>query len=572
MRTTGLGAALDGGLSPSDLRDARLLGAQLDVLGGIMAGSSLSDALTALLRTVELVAADGMLGSVLLLDTDGIHLRHCAAPSLPASYNAAIDGLAIGPSVGSCGTAAYRHERVVVEDIATDPLWAPFRDLAAAANVQACWSTPILGSDNSVLGTFAMYYPYPRRPSTADLALIDVLVRTVAMAIERSRADEQRDQALAAERAVALSLQHSLLPTVPPAVGAVRLEARYRAGDPGVEVGGDWFDAVAVDGGLVVVVGDVQGHDVEAAALMGQLRTVVRAFATEGHPPASILARANDYLCRLGTERLATVFTARMDAEARVATVASAGHPPMVVMSPASPGGWHCEGLDVAPGTPLGIGDTWHETSVILPPAAVLLLFTDGLIETRSSDIDAGLARLCTALQALPVGASLTDVLDRALSLIPAGQRKDDVALLAATATARGEAHGYTTQRWLPAQSVSVPLARSWAEGVLRGWALPPSVVETSTLVLSELVSNAARHTDEAIGVTVGLNDGTGEVEVEVFDRSHRLPQLRAAKSDDTAGRGLQVVASLAHTWGVREEPAGKTVWAKLTTTGTTPG
>jgi GAF domain-containing protein len=225
----------------------RMLNAQLDLLADVAAGVPLDDALTELLQAVEATSPDGVLVSVLLLDDDGTHLRHCAAPSLPAEYNDAIDGIAIGPTVGSCGTAAYTRQQVIVSDVETDPLWEDFRDLARAAGLRACWSTPVIGSDARLLGTFAMYYPQPQVPSAADIALIDVLVRTVQVAIERSRADEQREYELAAERTAALTLQHSLLPEVPPRLGPVELEARYRTGDPGVEVGGDWFDAIEVD-------------------------------------------------------------------------------------------------------------------------------------------------------------------------------------------------------------------------------------------------------------------------------------------------------------------------------------
>src|SRR5262249_4884199 len=128
--------------------------------------------------------------SVLLLDADGVHLRHGAAPSLPESYNRAIDGLAIGPSVGSCGTAAYRREPVCVSDIAGDPLWAPSAELGLSHGPPACWSSPVLSCPAEVLGTFAMYYRQPRHPAPRDLRAVDIVTRTVAIAIEQSRAEQ----------------------------------------------------------------------------------------------------------------------------------------------------------------------------------------------------------------------------------------------------------------------------------------------------------------------------------------------------------------------------------------------
>lgn len=178
-------------------RAVSLLAGQRQVLERIIAGQPLPVVLDGLLRMVEERSGDGVIGSILLLDEDGTHLRHGAAPQLPADYVAAIDGVAIGPAVGSCGTAAYRREQVVVEDIATDPLWEDFRHLALGAGLRACWSTPILAGDGELLGTFAMYYRVPRRPSPDDLEVIDLLVRTSAIAIGRARADRERDRALA---------------------------------------------------------------------------------------------------------------------------------------------------------------------------------------------------------------------------------------------------------------------------------------------------------------------------------------------------------------------------------------
>jgi PAS domain-containing protein len=165
-----------------------LLTAQADALADVVAGRPLVLVLDDLLRAVERTSPHGVLASVLLLDDDGRHLRHGSAPSLPSEYNAAIDGLEIGPSVGSCGTAAYRRSRVVVEDVETDPLWEDFRDLARRYDLRACWSTPIIGAGDEPLGTFAIYSRVPRRPGASELAAIDVMAGTFALVIERSRA------------------------------------------------------------------------------------------------------------------------------------------------------------------------------------------------------------------------------------------------------------------------------------------------------------------------------------------------------------------------------------------------
>lgn len=157
------------------------------VLELAMADSPLEQTLGELIRIVESTSRTGVLGSILLLDRDGIHLRHGAAPSLPDTYCEAIDGAEIGPCVGSCGTAAFTAEPVFVSDIASDPLWVDFRELADAHDLRACWSIPILTAGRKVLGTFAMYHREPREPTVRDLVLVDLVTQTAALVIDRDR-------------------------------------------------------------------------------------------------------------------------------------------------------------------------------------------------------------------------------------------------------------------------------------------------------------------------------------------------------------------------------------------------
>ena len=170
-------------------RSQALAASQAQLLEFVAGGAGLPRVLEHLARFVE-EHGDGVLASILLLDRDGLHLRHGAAPSLPASYCDAIDGVAIGPSVGSCGTAAYRRERVSVPDIANDPLWSEFSELALAAGLRACWSTPIFATDDSLLGTFALYYREPRAHDTRDLELVELATHVAGIAIERARSEE----------------------------------------------------------------------------------------------------------------------------------------------------------------------------------------------------------------------------------------------------------------------------------------------------------------------------------------------------------------------------------------------
>src|SRR5262249_51704053 len=154
-------------------------------------GSPIGEVLAGLCQTVEQLGQDdGLLASITLLDVDGLHLRHGAAPSLPESFNHAIDGGTIGPRVASCGTAAFRGEQVVVNDIASDPLWAEYRELALSHGLRACWSTPIRARDGQVLGTFDVYYRQARTPSAEHLRLASLVGRTAAVIIERKRTED----------------------------------------------------------------------------------------------------------------------------------------------------------------------------------------------------------------------------------------------------------------------------------------------------------------------------------------------------------------------------------------------
>ncbi|MBT1157270.1 EAL domain-containing protein [Aminobacter anthyllidis] len=160
------------------------------VLEMIAMNAPLGEVLDRLVRLME-AQLDGVFGSILLLDEDGVHLRHGAAPSLPADYSKAIDGVAIGPDVGSCGTAVYRRQAVVVADIASDPLWKNYSELAALHGLRSCWSTPILSHHGDVLGTFAMYSREVREPKSAETHLTELTTRIAAIAIERKRAEDQ---------------------------------------------------------------------------------------------------------------------------------------------------------------------------------------------------------------------------------------------------------------------------------------------------------------------------------------------------------------------------------------------
>lgn len=205
-----------------------LLEGQSQILEMISQGDSLPQILDAIVRWVETQSQGGMLASLLLLDRDGQHLLHGAAPSLPDAYNQAIHGTQIGPAVGSCGTAAFSKATVIVEDIATNPLWAEFRDLALAHGLAACWSTPLIARDGRVLGTLGMYYRHSRRPSPDDTHLIQLVTRTAVVAIEHQQAEDEREQLRAREQQILRQVEverqrlHDLFMEAPAAITVLR--------------------------------------------------------------------------------------------------------------------------------------------------------------------------------------------------------------------------------------------------------------------------------------------------------------------------------------------------------------
>ncbi|MFI6133757.1 GAF domain-containing protein [Micromonospora sp. NPDC051141] len=213
------------GLETTQVKHAqRLMAEHRALVEQIARQAPLAEVLDGMARCIEQLAPEELLVSVLLADPDGQHLRHGAAPSLPDFYNQAIDGIATGEGVGSCGTAAHRREPVVVTDIATDPFWTDFRPLAERAGLGACWSTPILGRDGGLLGTFAVYHRTPRVPQDADLALARVFTGTAALAIERHHIEQAEAAADARARAA-----HDELARVVRAERELRAEAEQRA-------------------------------------------------------------------------------------------------------------------------------------------------------------------------------------------------------------------------------------------------------------------------------------------------------------------------------------------------------
>ncbi len=354
------------------------------------------------------------------------------------------------------------------------------------------------------------------------------------------------------EAAIADELQRSMLPPqVAPLLPGVEIAQRYLPGSRSAQVGGDWFDALPMPGSRVaLVVGDVMGHGIASAAMMGQLRTAVRTLTALDLPPDEVLRHLDDLAQRLGERYLATCVYAVYDPVARRCSLASAGHIPPVRRRC----GGTAELLDIPAGAPIGVGGVPFKTVEIeAADGDLLVLCTDGLVEKPGEDIGAGLDALCAAVTTH--GRSLDQLCDKLLREVRPEQRRDDVALL--VAKMRGVA-SEDIAHWLLTPRPSTPSrARALTRRTLAGWGLADCAPITELLV-SELVSNAVRYARRPIELRLLR---TNVLICEVTDDDHHLPTLDHAGETDEAGRGLSVVSQLAQRWGASRTATGKVVW-----------
>jgi DNA-binding response OmpR family regulator/serine phosphatase RsbU (regulator of sigma subunit) len=405
------------------VRSERLLTAQRDILALIAGGQPLSDTLEAIVSTVETLSGSGARASVQLVSADGRHLVHGAAPSLPAAYNRAVDGIEIAPSAGSGATTAHRGEEVVVADTLSDPRWADQRDLVAEHGLRACWSVPIRADDGGLVGTFAIYYDEPREPAREDRRVVDLLSQTAGVAIGRARDAENRARRLA-------ELQSSLLPRALPEVPGIAVAVSFHPADRGLEVGGDFYDLFPLPhGAWGFVIGDVCGHGAEAAAVTALTRHTTRAIARMEESPARVLDLVNQELRASDHERFCTAQYGRLEPVPNGfrLTLACGGHPPPLIRR----GSGKVEAMR-SHGPLLGVfaDARFPEARVLLHPDDMLLLYTDGLIERNPRvDGEGALRSLLGDLPRTDVDGLLADLEARALGSPPA-RLLDDAAVL----------------------------------------------------------------------------------------------------------------------------------------------
>ncbi|OIJ67879.1 ATP-binding SpoIIE family protein phosphatase [Streptomyces mangrovisoli] len=360
------------------------------------------------------------------------------------------------------------------------------------------------------------------------------------------------------QESVAETLQDSMLPHIPARMAGCDIATRYLPGTLLGRVGGDWFDSVKLPGArTALVVGDVMGHGLNSAAMMGQLRTAVQTMAALDLPPAQLLRNLDDLAQRLGDSYLATCLYAVYDPIAGELLIANAGHiPPVLVRAE----GGRSELLALPTGAPIGVGGVPFEAvTVRVEPGDRLVMCTDGLVEVRGEDIGVGLATLCES--AAHPAASMDDACDTIIrALNTRGGRKDDVALL--MARLNGIEPDDVAEWRLALEPAEAGRARAAVREQLHEWGLA-RLADTAELLVSELVTNAVRHSRRR---PVELRLVRGETLLcEIEDDDHELPTLLSAEPGAEFGRGLRVVSTLAREWGTSRTTAGKTVWFELT-------
>ncbi|GAU67242.1 putative protein kinase/phosphatase [Streptomyces sp. NBRC 110611] len=421
------------------------------------------------------------------------------------------------------------------------------RDISPLINGRSMLIVPLKARD-VVLG-FMILLRHPERTEFNDMDRVTgaELAARAGLVLDNARMYTFQEN-------VAETLQDSMLPRIAPRMAGCDTATRYLPGTRLGRVGGDWFDTIKLPGSrTALVVGDVMGHGLNSAAMMGQLRTAVQTMAALDLPPAQLLRSLDDLAQRLGDGYLATCLYAVYDPIGQQLTMANAGHVPPVLVRAAD---GRSRLLELPTGAPIGVGGVPFEAvTVPVEPGDRLVLCTDGLVEVRGKDIGVGLAAL--AESAAHPAASMDDACDaiiRALNVTD--DRKDDVALLMVRLNGI-PLHAVAEWR-LAIDAREVGRARALVGRQLADWGLGPAV-ETAQLLVSEVVTNAVRHAHTQHVVLRLVR--TDALLCEVWDDDHALPQLLNAGADDESGRGLRVVSRLAREWGTSRTSSGKAVW-----------
>ena len=463
------------------------------------------------------------------------------------------------------------------------------------------WSVLPLTVGGRMVGAWLAAFAYPVRFTADERAVLTTVARMLAQTLYRAEEEES-------ERRLAAGIQRAMMPSLGPPIPGLSLTGRYVPTGGGLQVGGDWYDVISLPSGSVaLVIGDVQGHDVRAAGVMGQLRLAVRAYAVEGHRPEGVLSRACRFLSglvmgsdrqmapRTGAagapseggapvdgvgdfedQRFATCLYVEVDPATGTLEVARAGHLEPAVRS--------ADGTvlvrSTAGGLPLGVDpdSDYPCTRLVLEPGETMLLCTDGLIETGGHDLVTGWERISSAF-AKHGDRSLETLADSLVSTVHGpssyhtegplkGHRDDDIALLLLRRSGRAAQHPvarHTALEISQGDPVRIAEARRQLRGLLHDWP-DPEQVETAELLASELLANVVKHTDGDAWLVAEVTGRLGgrRLRVEVSDSSDELPHKQQPGELASSGRGLMLIEFLSDAWGVVPRGEGKTIWFEL--------
>ncbi|WP_244366128.1 ATP-binding SpoIIE family protein phosphatase [Streptomyces malaysiensis] len=500
--------------------------------------------------------ADGLIVSVM---ESGRH-RVVGSAGYTQDFVQLLDGIPIADN--PVAADALRSQGLwFVESVADHRRRYPMLEDVAAASQKQSWAfLPMIASGHAI-GVCVISFTQPHSFNDEERALLTALCGLVGQALERARLYD-------VEHARAQGLQRSLLPRTLPCLPAASAAARYLPAGRGEQIGGDWYDVIPLSADRVaMVIGDVMGHGIPEAATMGQLRTAVRTLADLDMPPDELLSRLNDLVSDLGEDWYATCLYAVFDPITRICSFSLAGHPPPVVVHPDGA----VDMPRLTPDPPLGAAEPPFEIHQLpLPEESLLVLCTDGLVESPDQDLDRGLAQLqqILAQHAVPVFTArdeadstrhLDDLCDTVVSaLLPQhGQTIDDAVLLIAHTGAVNASDVATCI--LPDDPRAAGQAREFVRERLDIWGLDELAI-TTELLASELVGNVIRHAEGPIRLRL-LNSRC--LTCEVYDGSLSTPRIRHAAYTDEGGRGLQLVSALSRRWGARYLRDGKCIWTE---------
>jgi GAF domain-containing protein/anti-sigma regulatory factor (Ser/Thr protein kinase) len=421
--------------------------------------------------------------------------------------------------------------------------------------VRALAALPLRTS--SLRGALTVGHQVDRPWSAAERALLAASAELVGQAAERARRFEN-------QHGTAQLLQRSMLPEHLPDLPRLRIAARYHPGVDGNAAGGDFYDAFLLpDGGLGVVLGDVAGHDVQAAARMGQVRAALRALALVDPRPAAVLSGLDRLVSSLGAEGgtpelFVTVVFGVIDPERGSLTLASAGHPAPLLRRSAAETPATAEYLDVPAGAPLGLGCRPVTTTVPFAPGDTLLLFSDGVVERRRQSLSAGLALLASTV-AGAVSGDPRALCAVATAAVP-GATEDDVAVLAVE---HALAPSRSASMAVPAEPTAPSRVRHWMTDQLTQWRVPEQIVGAAVLCTSELTTNALLHAGTAARVEIDLSPERLLVSVADSGTRGTVTPTRT-ETLSSRGRGLGLIEQLSDAWGTDPTVRGSTVWFEM--------